>query len=360
MALHALGDEDQGGTDEDERSREEAPAVTQVALCVAGVEVVDPVLLPGHQTERPEEAETPDRARVRVPLSLPAPFGARRYSTGPSLTGGCAVPMSHVNGTDLYYEDTGAGLPILFVHGMCGNANVWDGQVARLSDTFRCVTYDRRGHTRSPLGDVAQRTVELHADDAAALIGALSLAPCILVGSSGGARIGVDLVRRYSHLFRAAVLSEPPIFGLDPENGGPGILRDLQPKIQASVAAGGLPAAVDAFFDYMCPGLWSRLDEAGKEPYRANCAELLPDLQMPPYQIGPADLRRITTMTTMVAGTTSLPTLQRVARVIADGLPNGRLVTLASSGRMPHNPSTDLAADYQQEIDISCFTRSAR
>ncbi len=211
---------------------------------------------------------------------------------------------------------------------MCGNANVWDGQVARLSDTFRCVTYDRRGHTRSPLGDVSQRTVELHADDAAALIGALSLAPCILVGSSGGARIGVDLVRRYSHLFRAAVLSEPPIFGLDPESGGPGILRDLQPKIQASVAAGGLPAAVDAFFDYMCPGLWSQLDDAGKEPYRANCAELLPDLQMPPYQIALADLRRITTITTMVAGMTSLPTLQRVARVIADGLPNGRLVTL--------------------------------
>jgi len=204
--------------------------------------------------------------------------------------------------------------------------------------------YDRRGHTRSPWASV-QRTVELHADDAAALIGALSLAPCILVGSSGGARIGVDLVRRYSHLFRAAVLSEPPIFGLDPESGGPGILRDLQPKIQASVAAGGLPAAVDAFFDYMCPGLWSQLDDAGKEPYRANCAELLPDLQMPPYQIALADLRRITTITTMVAGMTSLPTLQRVARVIADGLPNGRLVTLEGTGHVTYAEAPDQFAD---------------
>jgi pimeloyl-ACP methyl ester carboxylesterase len=29
-----------------------------------------------------------------------------------------------VNGTELYYELAGAGMPALFIHGMCGNANV--------------------------------------------------------------------------------------------------------------------------------------------------------------------------------------------------------------------------------------------
>ena len=49
-------------------------------------------------------------------------------------------------------------------------------------------------------GGVTQESVELHADDAAALIRALGLAPVILVGSSGGARIGLDVLRRYPDL----------------------------------------------------------------------------------------------------------------------------------------------------------------
>src|SRR6476620_8324653 len=93
-----------------------------------------------------------------------------------------------INGTDLYYEETGSGPGLLFVHGMCGNAGAWQDQTRRLRSRFRCVAYDRRGHSRSPLGQIERRTVELHADDAAELIRALHLAPCLLVGSSGGAR----------------------------------------------------------------------------------------------------------------------------------------------------------------------------
>jgi pimeloyl-ACP methyl ester carboxylesterase len=224
---------------------------------------------------------------------------------------------------------------------MCGNANAWDGQVARLSDRFRCITYDRRGHTRSPLGDVSQRTVELHADDGAALVQALGIAPCLLVASSGGARIGVDLIRRYPALFSGAVLSEPPIFGLDPEKGGPGIMADLQPGIQAAMASGGPRAAVDVFFDYMCPGLWSRLDDAGREPYRANCGELLPDLQMPPYQISAEDFQKIKASVTMVTGTISHPVLQRVASTIAANLPNGHLVAMQGVGHVTYAEAPD-------------------
>ncbi|HET9649685.1 MAG TPA: alpha/beta fold hydrolase, partial [Microlunatus sp.] len=55
-----------------------------------------------------------------------------------------------VNGTTLYYQQAGAGPAMVFVHGMCGFANVWDDQVARLAARFQCTTYDRRGHSRSP------------------------------------------------------------------------------------------------------------------------------------------------------------------------------------------------------------------
>lgn len=119
-----------------------------------------------------------------------------------------------VNNTTLYYEEAGSGPAMLFIHGMAGFAGVWSDQSARLSDAFHTVAYDRRGHTRSPRGDITQDSVELHADDAAALIRSLDLAPVILVGSSGGARIIIDVLRRYPELVRGAVMSEPPVFAL--------------------------------------------------------------------------------------------------------------------------------------------------
>jgi 3-oxoadipate enol-lactonase len=251
------------------------------------------------------------------------------------------MPRCDVNGTSLYYEVAGHGPSALFIHGMCGNANVWDGQVGLLSRQLRCVTYDRRGHTRSPLGVIAARTVELHADDAAALIEALGIAPCVLVASSGGARIGVDLLRRYPELFTSAILSEPPIFRLDPEDGGRQIMNDLQPPLDAAFRRGEPGAAVDAFFEYMCPGLWKRLTDAQKEPYRANSAELLGDLQMPSYAIAAETLSRIEIPCAIVSGTTSHPVLRRVARVIADAMPHATLVEIEGIGHVTYAEAPD-------------------
>lgn len=137
------------------------------------------------------------------------------------------MPTIDVNDTTLYYELTGQGPAMLFVHGMCGDAEVWADQARRFADDHTCLRYDRRGHSRSRWGD-APISDALHADDAAALIDALDLAPCVLVGSSGGAAIGVDVALRHGHLLRGAVFSEPPLFCLDPD-AGQALLRELAP-----------------------------------------------------------------------------------------------------------------------------------
>jgi len=146
----------------------------------------------------------------------------------------------------------------------------------------------------------------------------------------------VDLLRRYPELFRAAVLSEPPIFGLDPEHGGHQIMADLRPPIGAALRAGDPRAAVDAFFEYMCPGLWRQLDDRGKEPYRANHLELMGDLEMPQYAITVEDLRQMQTPCTIVSGTTSHPVLRRVAHVIAGAMPRARLEEIAGIGHVSY------------------------
>jgi len=254
------------------------------------------------------------------------------------------MPTVTLNGAEIYYEERGSGPPLLFIHGMCGNANVWDDQVDRLADRFRCVTYDRRGHSRSSLGDLEQRTVELHGDDAAALIRALGLTPCLLVGSSGGARVALDVVLRDPELLGGAVLSEPPVFALDPAAAAE-IQAELGAILQPALAAGGPRAAVDAFFDYMCPGLWRAIDEERREIYRANAGELLPDLQMPPYQVQRHDLAGVQVPCLVVKGDRSHPVLMRIADLLAEGTPGAELVELRGSGHVTYAEQPAAFAD---------------
>jgi pimeloyl-ACP methyl ester carboxylesterase len=255
------------------------------------------------------------------------------------------MPTRTINGAELYFEGSGSGPPVFFIHGMCGNANVWDDQRERLSDMFRCVAYDRRGHTRSSWGDVDPGSVEMHADDAAALIEALVLAPCVLVASSGGARIGVDVVRRYPALIERAVLSEPPIAALAPAEAGE-FMATVKPALEEAIQSHGPRAAVDAFFELVCPGLWKRLDDSRREPYRANHRALFADLQMPPYQVTADDLDSVHVPCLILRGDESHPFLRSVAGRIADAIPKAQLVELKDCGHVTYaeRPSEFAAA----------------
>jgi len=60
------------------------------------------------------------------------------------------MPMIGVNGTALYYEDTGgSGAPIVFSHGVLWNNTLFAPQIAALKDRYRCIAYDHRGQGRS-------------------------------------------------------------------------------------------------------------------------------------------------------------------------------------------------------------------
>ena len=60
------------------------------------------------------------------------------------------MAMAKVNGVQLFYEINGTGeVPLVFVHGSWDFHHDWDPIVPRLADSFRVVTYDRRGHSES-------------------------------------------------------------------------------------------------------------------------------------------------------------------------------------------------------------------
>jgi 3-oxoadipate enol-lactonase len=252
------------------------------------------------------------------------------------------MPTIEIRDTTLYCESTGYGMPLLFIHGMCGDADVWRGQVRRLADRCRCITYDRRGHTRSALGIEAE-SVPTHAEDAAALITTLGVRP-IVVGSSGGARIAVELCRRHPDLLAGTVLSEPPIFSLDP-SAGDALVAQLSAVVGPVATSEGPRAAVDAFFTLVCPGLWSTLDETAKDRYRANAHMMLAEFGGPRYHLSVDDLSTVTVPALVIAGTTSHPALRSMSRILARGLPNARFVELPGSGHVTYAERPDEFAD---------------
>ena len=244
-----------------------------------------------------------------------------------------------INDTTLYYERTGHGPAILFVHGSFGDADAWADQAARLSDRHTCVRYDRRGHTRSALGD-ATVTHAVHADDAAALIQALGLAPCVLVGSSLGAVIAVDVALRHGHLLRGVVFAEPPLFSLDTDAGGV-LMGELGPRIDAAMAAGGRTEGAEAFLSHVCPGLWAIVDDDRKASYRANADIGFTDMQSPPSDVTIEDLAALSVPALVLAGSESHPSFRAVAHRLAAALPDVRFVELEGSGHVTYAERPD-------------------
>jgi 3-oxoadipate enol-lactonase len=115
------------------------------------------------------------------------------------------MPTMRVNGVDLYYESHGTGEPVLLIHGLGSSTKDWDPQVSELSKQFQVIAFDVRGHARS--SKPKQRyTVKLFADDTAAFIRALGIAPAHVVGISMGGMIAFQLAVDAPDLVRSLVI----------------------------------------------------------------------------------------------------------------------------------------------------------
>lgn len=241
------------------------------------------------------------------------------------------MPKLPVDGSELYYQESGRGQSILFIHGSIADANIWDEQIALLSPFFRCVAYDRRGYTRSPLGPVALPSPELHAEDAAGLIRRLRLGRCLLVATCAGAVVGLDIMMRYPELLRGAVLSEPAALSLD-GTGGEDFLTAVTSIVSETHAQRGAKAAVDAFADHLDPEAWSRSGEAERDRMRANHQALFRLLRAPGYPLTAEQLAGISVPSVVIYGESTPEIFQRIARHLGEKLEGSRLIKLKGAG----------------------------
>src|SRR4029450_11171188 len=108
------------------------------------------------------------------------------------------VHQVQANGTVLHAETRGHGPAVLLVPGAGADAAELAGVADALADEFCVTTYDRRGNSRSPRpAGWTQTSLAEQADDAAALLSALGQQPAMVVGTSAGGSIALELALRH-------------------------------------------------------------------------------------------------------------------------------------------------------------------
>ena len=91
------------------------------------------------------------------------------------------------DGVRLYYEETGSGRPVIFVHEYAGDYRSWEPQMRHFGQRYRAITYNARGYPPSDVPeDVAKYSQARAADDIRAVLDHLKIDKAHVVGLSMG------------------------------------------------------------------------------------------------------------------------------------------------------------------------------
>jgi non-heme chloroperoxidase len=162
------------------------------------------------------------------------------------------VTVGQENSSDIeiYYEDHGAGQPVVLIHGYPLSGRAWDKQVPVLLEAgYRVITYDRRG-----FGQSSQPTVGYDYDTFAAdlntLLEHLDLHDAVLVGHSMGTGEVTRYLGRYgsARVAKGVLVSPIPPFLLQMPDNPEGVPQSLFDGF-AQAAAADAPAWMKGFLD---------------------------------------------------------------------------------------------------------------
>ncbi|MGF6289714.1 alpha/beta fold hydrolase [Paraburkholderia youngii] len=223
------------------------------------------------------------------------------------------------------FVDEGRGYPVLCLHSLAGSLRMWDGAAAELVRHYRVLRCDARGHGAST--DAMSYTVEGMAHDALALLDALGITRCAVLGISMGGQAAMHLALAAPHRVAALVLA----------NTSAGALPDAKERLAqtkarideigyerfaseyvASRLADG--SASSAYADYLRDAL-----ALGAQRYVATlCSILTQDLT--------AELSRLHVPALLVSGTADISTTPERMRALGALLPTCRTLELEGAG----------------------------
>jgi 3-oxoadipate enol-lactonase len=238
-----------------------------------------------------------------------------------------------VNGVSLHFEATGLGQDrpmIVFSNSLGTDLRIWDDVARDLASEFSIITYDKRGHGLSDLGETPY-TIETHVTDLAGLLDHLDADPSIICGLSVGGLIAQGLYAKRADCVRAMILCDT-----DSKIGNDSMWNE---RIKA-IEQGGIEAVADAILSrWFTPVFRSKVNPAftgsrnmlvrqSAAGYMATCSA-----------IRDADFtetaRTIAVPTLCVVGDADEATPPELVAALAQSIPGARYEVIRGAGHIP-------------------------
>jgi len=249
-----------------------------------------------------------------------------------------------INGIEIYYEITGTGECLVLTHGSWTDGTGWGPAVDLLSERYRVVVWDRRGHSRSHPGDGPGSRAE-DAADLAALIEHVSGEPVHVAGNSYGANVTLTLLTERPDLVATAAVHEPPLFGLLEGTRDQGLANELSvldtdlAVVRDLISSGNHRDAAEYFVEHVAlgPGTWDGLPEAFRAVLEVNAPTYLDELaDETALLIDTAALATTRVPLLLTHGTQSPALFPAVITELAQLVPAARVEILEGAGHIPH------------------------
>jgi pimeloyl-ACP methyl ester carboxylesterase len=125
--------------------------------------------------------------------------------------------------TDLNYNVEGNGKPIILIHGGGTDSRVWSKFKEQLTYQNKIITYDLRGHGKSPI----PKKITNHVEDLKVLFSSLKENKAILIGHSLGGQIATEFALVYPQMVSELIVISPGLTGFNYDPAYQGMIKNM-------------------------------------------------------------------------------------------------------------------------------------
>lgn len=252
--------------------------------------------------------------------------------------------------SDLHWEQTGEGPPVVLVHEAIADSRMWEPQWRTFPSAHRTVRYDMRGYGQSPI----EPGTYSHGRDLVALLDEIGLERTSLIGGSLGGRVALEVAVAQPERIEKLVLMDP---------GGPGGEWSEETQAgweeeEAALERGDIDAAVEVNLRMWVDGPHRSPSEVDAD-VRARVGEMQRrsiELQMPVYETAREELLvpdladrvgEVSAPTLILTGDEDRDDIQALANRLAERIPDAQRTSIP---RTAHIPSLERPEEFDRLV----------
>lgn len=273
--------------------------------------------------------------------------------TTPPDSGAETKTVASADGTEIAFEKTGSGPPLVLVHGAVCDRGLWELFDIRSTFARYCTVYamDRRGHGDS--GDTDPYELEQAVDDVIAVVESID-EPVHLLGHSSGGLYALEAALRTDNLHKL-LLYDPAV----PVSGDALDVDEEVAELMAMLENGENEAALESFLRDIAQIFPAEIDALRSAPTwqdQVNAIHTAPleGNAVLGYEFDASRFAEMTTPTLLLSGSESARWYTEGIAALDETLPNSRVATIDGHGHVALVTAPDRLVD-----EVLAFVRES-